>query len=111
MVLLPFIQGLRFKMRSTITVDQAESIALQALTFLAQNPDLLGEFLVETGIGPQDLKTHLKEPTLLGGILDFLINRPDVMMEYASHAALMPKDILLARLHFPGANREFWVTN
>ena len=51
----------------------AESIALQALAFIAGSADHLARFMAETGLAAEDLRTRASEPTLLAGVLDFLL--------------------------------------
>jgi len=36
--------------------EQAETIALQALSFLAKDEELLGSFLANSGLSPDELK-------------------------------------------------------
>jgi len=52
----------------------AEAIAAAILGFLAENPDHLGRFLVETGIGPGHLRVIARDRAFLVGLLDFLLS-------------------------------------
>lgn len=97
-------------MKEKISQNEAEKIALQALTYLVQNPELIGEFLAETGIGPHELKSQLKEPAFLGGLLDFFLSRTELLIKFAEETNLNPQALLLARLHFPGAQQDTWVS-
>jgi hypothetical protein len=97
-------------MNAKMSQDDAEHIALQALTFLAQDPALIGGFLSETGVGPHELKDQLQEPTFLGGVLDFFLSRSELLSRFAQDSNLKPQDILRVRLHFPGAQQETWVS-
>lgn len=53
--------------------DQAETVALQALGFLAGDEDRLARFLAMTGVGPEDLKGRIGDPAFLGAVLDHLL--------------------------------------
>ena len=52
--------------------EVAEIVAIQALSFLASDPERLGLFLSESGIGPQTLRTSAADPKFLAGVLDFI---------------------------------------
>jgi uncharacterized protein DUF3572 len=93
-------------MKSKLSQDDAETIAFQALSYLTQEAGLIGKFLAESGFGPQELKIHLSEPTFLGGLLDFFLGHGDLLLRFANDSQLNPQDIVLARLHFPGAPQE-----
>ena len=56
--------------RAAMTRESAELLAVQALTFLAGEPERLGRFLALTGIGPESLRTAAAEPGFLAGVLD-----------------------------------------
>lgn len=50
--------------------EKAETIALQALSFIVRDDDLLERFLSNSGLTPDELKERVREPDFLGGILD-----------------------------------------
>jgi len=50
--------------------DSAETIALQALGWLAASDDLLPVFLGATGACEADLRARAAEPEFLGSVLD-----------------------------------------
>jgi len=53
--------------------NSAETIALQALGWLAGNDALLPVFLGATGASEADLRERATEPEFLGAVLDFLM--------------------------------------
>src|SRR4029077_4599899 len=56
--------------RNAITAEAAESLAVQALAFLAAEPEQLGRFLAITGIGPDGIRSAAREPQFLAGVLE-----------------------------------------
>ena len=50
--------------------DQAETVALQALAWIAADPDRLGRLLAETGLAPEEIRAQAENPAFLGGVLD-----------------------------------------
>lgn len=87
-----------------MTTEQAETIALQALAFLAKEDDLLAHFLTSSGLTPQDLKDHFREPELLGGILDAVLANDAVLLAFCNTMSLSPETLVMARRALPGAN-------
>jgi len=53
--------------------DSAEALAIQALTFIAEDGERLGQFLAATGIGPAQIRAASGEPGFLTGVLDYLV--------------------------------------
>ena len=52
--------------------EVAEIVAVQALSFIASDPERLGLFLAESGIGPETLRTAAADPQFLASVLDFV---------------------------------------
>ena len=85
-----------------MTKEQAEIIALQALSFLAKDEDRLGQFLISSGLTPQELKGRVREPDLLGGVLDAILSDDNLLLEFCNSASLSPDTIIRARRALPG---------
>jgi hypothetical protein len=88
--------------------DQAETIALQALAFVAKEEELLAKFLTTTGLTPQDLKDHFREPDLLAGVLDAILSDDAVLLAFCNSTSLSPDTLLLARRTLPGGSGEMY---
>ena len=82
--------------------EQAETIALQALSFVAKNNELLSHFLKNSGLTPQDLKKRFREPDLLGGVLDAILADDTVLLDFCKATSLSPETIIRARHALPG---------
>ena len=85
-----------------MTNQQAETIALQALAFLAHEENLLTQFLTNTGLTPQDLKNRFQEPELLAGVLDAILADDAVLMTFCNTVSLSPETLVIARRVLPG---------
>ena len=90
----------------TMQNDQAETIALRALAFLAHEEDLLTQFFATTGLTPQDLKDHFREPELLAGVLDAILADDSVLLAFCNSTSLSPETLILARRTLPGGRGE-----
>ena len=79
------------------TREVAEIVAVQALSFLAGEPERLGKFLAETGIGPETLRTAASDPNFLIHVLDFILRDDETVKAFAKSAQLHPTNIMAAR--------------
>lgn len=89
-----------------LTQRAAETVAIQALSFIASDPDRLGLFLASTGIGPGDIRAAAREPLFLAGVLDHLAHNETAMLAFAAEAGLEPPAILAAREILAGRDWE-----
>ena len=77
--------------------EVAEIVAVQALGFIASEPERLGLFLAETGIGPETLRTAAADPQFLASVLDFVLGDDATVKAFASVSQLHPTNIAAAR--------------
>ena len=77
--------------------ELAEIVAIQALSFVAGDPERLGAFLAETGIGPETLRSAAADPHFLAGVLDFVLRDDATVKEFAAASELDPATIAAAR--------------
>ena len=76
-----------------ITRKIAEKLAIQALGFMAGEPERLGVFLAATGIGPEMIRKVAADPSFLAGVLDYVVANEPLLLAVADHAGLAPQDI------------------
>ena len=76
--------------------EVAEIVAIQALSFVASDPERLGLFLAETGIGPETLRTAATDPHFLASVLDFVLRDDATLKAFAGAAQLDPTTIAAA---------------
>lgn len=77
--------------------EVAEIVAIQALNFIAGQPELLGLFLAETGIGPDTLRKSAANPRFLASVLDFVLRDDATVKAFAKASELHPTNIAAAR--------------
>jgi hypothetical protein len=85
-----------------------ELLAIQALSFLGEDPERLGRFLALTGIGPADIRTAAQEPGFLAGVLDHVAGDQRLLVAFSAHAGIDPAEVDKARraIAGPGWERE-----
>ena len=77
--------------------EVAEIVAVQALGFIAGDPERLGAFLAETGIGPASLRAAAADPQFLVSLLDFVLRDDATVKAFAKQSELHPTNIAAAR--------------
>ena len=77
--------------------EVAEIVAIQALSFVAGDPERLGKFLAETGIGPDTLRKSAADPKFLASVLDFVLSDDATVKAFARASELHPTNIMAAR--------------
>ena len=82
--------------------DQATTIALQALAFIASDAEVLGNFLAQSGLGPEDLKKRMDNPDLQGAVLDLILADDRVLLGFCNANDLTPEIVIHARQALPG---------
>ena len=74
----------------------AEIVAIQALSFVATDPERLGAFLAESGIGPETLRTAAADPHFLASVLDFVMRDDATVQAFAAASQLHPTNVAAA---------------
>ena len=82
--------------------DEAQSVAILALSFLTRDQDRLERFMGWTGLAVDDLAEAVANPDLLGGVLDYLLTDEPLLLEFAADAGLAPEATARARQALPG---------
>ena len=83
--------------RQAYSRETAESLAIQALTFLGSDAERLARFLALSGIGPQSIRTAAREPSFLAGVLEHLATDQELLLAFAAEAEVEPTAIDKAR--------------
>jgi hypothetical protein len=92
--------------RPPLTREQAEGLAIQALTFIAGDGARLGRFLAVTGIGPAEIRSAAREPGFLAGVLEYMASDDRLIAGFADETGLDPADIDKGRAALAGTPWE-----
>jgi hypothetical protein len=71
-------------------------IAIQALTYLAREPDRAERFFALSGLVPGDLRSAAADPAFLLGVMDYLVGDEPLLLLFAEGAGLTPEDVVAA---------------
>ena len=83
--------------KARLTLEDAESLALLGLTFLASNPERMSRFFALTGIGPGEIRSWAEEPRIQAAVLDHLLGDESLLLVFAAEAGIAPEDAAPAR--------------
>jgi hypothetical protein len=89
--------------QSNPAAENAETIALQALAWLASEEDHLARFMGLAGLSVDELRARASEPAFLGGVLDFVLENEALLVAFAQAAELKPEAVARVRRQLPGA--------
>jgi hypothetical protein len=90
-----------------MSADDAEAVGIQALAFVAGDPELLPRFLAITGIGAGQIRLAAREPGFLGGVLDFILAHEPTVLKFAEETGVDPASIAAARRTLPGGDDRY----
>ncbi len=88
-------------------LDRAEALAIEALAFLASDPERLEPFLSLTGIDPNRLRVAAAEPGFLAGVLDHLAGDEALLLRFAAEGGHDPSEIERARAALRGPEPDW----
>jgi hypothetical protein len=86
-----------------LTREAAETIAIQAIGFLAEEPNRIGRFMSLTGMELETLVAGAETSPVQVAVLDYLLSDESLLMVFSGHAALDPPAISAARALLDGA--------
>ena len=86
--------------------EAAESLAIQALSYIGNDPAQLGRFLALSGIGPAELRKAAGEPGFLAGVLDFIASDETLLVSFATETGIKPAAVNGARAALGGGDWE-----
>ena len=90
------------KSRPALTREQAEALAIQALTFIGADEERLGRFLAVTGIGPAEIRAAARQPGFLSGVLEYMASDDRLIAAFAGENNLDPADVDRGRVALAG---------
>ena len=84
------------KTRSRPTGEAAELLAIQALGFIAEDPQRLTRFLGLSGIAAAEIRAAAQQPGFLAGVLEHMLADESLLVAFAASAGIDPADVARA---------------
>ncbi len=88
--------------------EAAETLALQALAWLAGNDDLFPVFLGASGASADDLAANAGQPAFLASVLDFVLTDDAWVTAFCDEVGLAYDAPMRARAVLPGGEQINW---
>lgn len=85
----------------------AQSIAVSALVFVANDPVLLPRFLAITGIEASAIRTAAREPGFLAGVLGFILAHEPTVLAFAEQEGIAPRNVAEALKALPTGDSQY----
>ena len=84
--------------------DAAETLALEALAWLATSDEDLIRFVEASGVGAAELRARAGEADVLRAVLDFVLVEDARLLAFCATHDAEPKDVHMARHALDGAS-------
>lgn len=94
--------------RMSWSQESARDLALQALSFIAADPDMTQALLAGAGLRPEDLRQLASSPDLGLFVLDFILEDDRRVQDFAASSAIRPEAVLSARTLLAGPGSAGW---
>jgi hypothetical protein len=91
------------KRPSLATRETAEMLAVQALGFIAEEPQSLSRFLDTSGIAADRVRAAAAEPGFLAGVLEYMLADETLLRAFAGRAGIDPAEVASASRALGGA--------
>jgi len=91
------------KRPSSAAREAAEMLAIQALSFIAEEPERLNGLLNATGLTLDRLRESATAPDFLAGVLEHMLADESLLLAFADSAAIDPADVSRARMALGGS--------
>jgi hypothetical protein len=88
--------ALKAPRKAPLNREAAETMALKALGFLAEDPPRLQRFLSLTGLDPAALRDQANSLTVLAAVLEFLLADETLLLVFAANAQVAPETVSAA---------------
>lgn len=91
------------KRPSRPTRETAEMLAVQALAFIAEEPQSLSRFLDTSGISVEEIRTAAAGAGFLAGVLEYMMGDETLLRAFADRAGIDPAELAPAATALGGA--------
>ena len=85
------------KRRDQVSRNTAEMLAIQALAFIAEDPERLARFLGLSGIAADEIRAAARQSAFLTGVLEHMLGDENLLIAFAASAGIDPGMIARAR--------------
>ena len=77
--------------------EAAEMLAVQLLTFIAEDQERMSGFLAATGLEPGQIRSAAQQEGFFAGVLEHMLADESLLVAFADSAGIDPAEIARAR--------------
>lgn len=89
--------------------EEAEELAVAALLFIANDPELMPRFLNISGINAEDIRKAAASKGFLAGVLQFIMAHEPTLMAFSAQSGYLPQSVGEAVNFLPGGEQPIWL--
>lgn len=93
---------------SAMQQEEAEILAIKALTYLAGLDEMMDRFAALSGMALGDILERAQDPEMLAGILDFYLSDEALLTEFCEAHEISAEAPAQARTALPGGDLPHW---
>jgi hypothetical protein len=82
---------------SPLMEEEAVGLGIEALQYLAGDPELLERFLAISGLEAHRLREEASRPAFFAGLLDFFLDHEPTLDAFAAQSGHSPETVVAAR--------------
>lgn len=83
--------------------EEAETIALNALGFLAESPQAMERLTIQSGLDLTTIRKRATERDFLAAVVDFLMTNEELLVGFCESRRIDPKRVQMAAHRLSGA--------
>lgn len=83
-------------MRPRTKPQDAETIALNVLGFLAESPQAMERLTIQSGLDLSTIRKRTADRDFLAAVVDFLMSNEELLVDFCQTRRMDPKDVQLA---------------
>ena len=88
--------------------NRAEALALGALGWMAEDPEIMGQFLGWSGASVDDLRGIGASPGLMIAVIDFILLQDDWVIDASRQIDIPPEKFSSIKAALPGGAETHW---
>ena len=87
-----------------LSVEAAETLAIDALAYLSNTPDMMQRFLALSGIEASHIRAAASEPHFFAGVLKFFLAHERSLLDLCEAIGAPPQSVQAALAALPGGS-------
>ena len=91
-----------------VGAEDAEAMAIQILSWLIGQPELMSRFLAMTGIEASSIRQAAAEPGFLAGVIGFVMAHEPTLMAFCEESGVKAERVASCHHRLAGPEGENW---